>query len=484
MRTAAKRTAALGLATLGHLALHGALSVGCATGDLPAAPAADARDMALVSAHDLQGRSAYQPLVHRQGDRLILYVGHHGGRAVNPLTGEEEDHGTSILDVTDAAQPTLLAHIPGQPGEAEAGGAQMVRVCDGRTLPRADPEAVYLLRTFGQDAHEIWDVTEPARPARVTVVVGGLVDTHKSWWECDTGIAYLISGEPGWRVRRMTKIYDLGNPAEPRFIRDFGLPGQQPGATGPAPTELHGPISTGPAGNRVYFGYGSGRGGILQIVDRRKLLEGPAAPTDENLLAPQVGRLDLPPTVGAHTVFPMLGVEIPDFAGHTVGRTRDFVVITNESLANECREARQMVWMADVTIESHPATVATWTVPDTDGGFCQQGGRFGTHSSNESFTPIYYKRVMFFAHFNAGVRAVDVRDPYHPREIGFYIPAVTDRTAERCVGEGADERCKVAIQTNNVEVDDRGYIFIVDRADTGLHVLELTGEARAAANFE
>ena len=24
-------------------------------------------------------------------------------------------------------------------------------------------------------------------------------------------------------------------------------------------------------------------------------------------------------------------------------------------------------------------------------------------------TPIYYKRVMFFAHFNAGVRAVDIR---------------------------------------------------------------------------
>ena len=45
------------------------------------------------------------------------------------------------------------------------------------------------------------------------------------------------------------------------------------------------------------------------------------------------------------------------------------------------------------------------------------------------------------------------------------------------------EACKVAIQTNNVEVDDRGYIYIVDRANTGLHILELTGEARAIANF-
>ncbi len=46
-----------------------------------------------------------------------------------------------------------------------------------------------------------------------------------------------------------------------------------------------------------------------------------------------------------------------------------------------------------------------------------------------------------------------------------------------------EERCKVAIQTNNVEVDDRGYIYIVDRANTGMHILELTGEARSIANF-
>ena len=31
------------------------------------------------------------------------------------------------------------------------------------------------------------------------------------------------------------------------------------------------------------------------------------------------------------------------------------------------------------------------------------------------------------------------------------------------------------------ETDDRGYIYVADRADTGLHILELTGEARAIA---
>ena len=46
-----------------------------------------------------------------------------------------------------------------------------------------------------------------------------------------------------------------------------------------------------------------------------------------------------------------------------------------------------------------------------------------------------------------------------------------------------EQKCKVAIQTNNVETDDRGYIYIVDRANTGMHILELTGAARAIAGL-
>lgn len=100
-------------------------------------------------------------------------------------------------------------------------------------------------------------------------------------------------------------------------------------------------------------------------------------------------------------------------------------------------------------------------------------------------TPIYYKRIVFITYFNAGVRAVDIRDPYHPKEIAYYIPAITKNTDKRCVpNPGGGESCKVAIQTNNVEVDDRGFIYIVDRANTGMHILELTGPARKLANFQ
>jgi hypothetical protein len=468
-----------------------ALLAGCASIDGSAGGGDDALDMRLVGHDDLQARSAYQPTIQHQGKRWIAYIGHHGDRKLNALTGVVEENGTSIVDVTDPAHTRYLAHIPGEPGKAEQGGAQMVRVCAGAQLPRADKDRFYMLRTFGNQAQQVWDVTVPERPTLLTTVVSGLKGTHKNFWECDTGIAYLISGDPAWRTSRMTKIYDLSDPAHPVFIRDFGLPGQQPGATGPVPVQLHGPISTGPKGNRVYFGYGTSTDGVLQIIDRQKLLQGPKEPTPENLLAPQVGRADMPPINGAHTVFPLLGLEVPEFRRNLLGRKRDFVVITDEAIQKECLEARQMVWIVDITTESKPFGVANYTVPEASGNYCSRGGRFGTHSSNENMTPLFYKRLMFFAHFNAGVRVLDVRNPMSPREVAHFVPAMTGNTvvletpasvagSKLPFTAASGQR---AIQTNNVEVDDRGYVYIVDRANTGLHILELTGAARDIADW-
>ena len=161
----------------------------------------EAKDMALLGTNDLQARSAYQPTIHSQGGRWIAYIGHHGGtqeipKPRNPMTGADEFNGTSLVDVTDPRRPKYLFHIPGDEGLAEDGGAQMVRVCDGKGLPKGDPNAVYMLRTFGNKAHEIWNTADPAAPKLVTRL-DGLKGTHKNWWECDTGIAYLVSGVAG-----------------------------------------------------------------------------------------------------------------------------------------------------------------------------------------------------------------------------------------------------------------------------------------------
>jgi hypothetical protein len=449
----------------------------------------EAKNLRLVGYSDLEARSAYQPTIQRQGDRYIAYIGHHGGtdaipKPVNPLNGQPEFNGTSIVDVTDPAHPKYLHHIPGMEGKYEEGGAQMTRTCAGADLPKGDPKKFYLLRAVGAKGHEVYDVTDPANPVLLAEIGEGLRDTHKNYWECKTGIAYLVSGAPGWRTRRMTQVYDLSDPSKPVKIRDFGLVGQEPGSTGTVPTELHGGISTGPEGNRVFFGYGTDKGGIIQIVDRDKLLNGPKDPTPENLSYPEVGRLNMSAFNGAHTTFPMLKMPIAEFAKDKQGSTRDILLITDEAIENECAEARQMVWFVDATIESRPMVISSYTVPEASGHFCDRGGRFGSHSANESMAPVYYKKLAFITFFNAGVRALDIRDPYHPREVGYFIPSITAATDKRCVKVDGQDRCKVAIQSNNVETDDRGYIYVVDRANTGMHILEPTGEARAIAGLK
>src|SRR5678810_1390066 len=83
--------------------------------------AAESRDMTLLGSNDLQARSAYQPVIQKQGNRYIAYIGHHAGTMPNTLTGKMEDNGTSVVDVTNPRQPKYIAHIPGG-GEAQGAG--------------------------------------------------------------------------------------------------------------------------------------------------------------------------------------------------------------------------------------------------------------------------------------------------------------------------------------------------------------------------
>ncbi len=513
------------------------------------------RNMRLVGFNDLQARSTYQPTLHKQGGRYYIYAGHHAyggpgeglappGTPPLPKVNNEEN-GTSIVDVTDPRHPRYVHHIPASNGTG--GGAQMVRVCDGNTLPVHDGK-VYMLRTYGNSAHEIWDVTNPASPVGVRTVAGGnpvigspvtrvldangnqigltgsLAGTHKSWWECDTGVAYIVGRRgtdtaSGWRAGNHIFIFDLSNPANPVFLRDWALDGQQPGSVlqphfTNAPS-IHGPISTGPAGgaiaaagataDRVYFAYGTGSTGVMQIVDRTKLLPRPwgtgvtcGSAASSQLPAPctdftsaELGRWIMNPDNGAHTSFPIGKIPIHDFitTGETgnpdLGTLRDIVFVTSEATANFCAgQVRHLSFTVDVTDEGRPQSIATYQVPEASGHFCARGGRFGPHATNEEFGPPFYQKLVFTSQFNAGVRATDIRDPYNPKEVGSFIPAINANTDLRCAPfRGNPNVCVPAVQTNNVATDDRGFVYIVDRANSGMHVLKLSGEAARIAGL-
>jgi hypothetical protein len=178
---------------------------------------------------------------------------------------------------------------------------------------------------------------------------------HKGWWECDTRILSKVSACRRLASAADARNHDLGDPKKPVKIQDFGLPVADPGTTSACRRPARS-ISTRPQGNRLYLAYGPLNGGILQIIDRQKLLQGPKEPTPANLRYPEVGRLDMSPLHGAHTSLPLLQMPLPEFAKSRVGAVRDFVMIVSEATgrANGCQETHQMVWFADISVEARP----------------------------------------------------------------------------------------------------------------------------------
>jgi len=478
------------------------------------------KNMRRVGHVDLQGRPSYQPnvIVYPDG-RTIAFAGTHGGSKPNPLKpgSPVELNGVVIIDATDPARPVEKFHIP---VPVAGGQSQSVRMCLGSDLPKGTPGRVYLMRNVqGSSAsgYEVWDVTNVSNPTLVGEM-RGLRNTHKMWWECSTGIAYLPGSKnaaPLWRQGQSMVIADWSDPAHPNHIRTFGLPGGQPGATGPNSTSLHGAISAHEhpnaagrlargattddvIGNRVYAAWGVGDDGVMQILDRKKLLPSPwgtwsgsaDSPSEADLLAPLAGILYMSPDQGGHTSMPVFGLTPASYGKFTEFKTRDIVLLASEATADLCQEAPHWSFVVDVTVENSktappgtrlepnpwqgPMVLSTMSVDPRAGekyprgNYCDRGARFGVHSSEENFRNPYYGRLTFLAYFTGGVRAWDIREPQAPVEVGFYVPVANANTVQ-----------PDGYMTNNLEVDNRGFIYATDRNGSGLDILELHGKARS-----
>ena len=132
--------------------------------------AAEAHNVRLVGYCDLQERPALQIVL--KGD--FAYVGHHSGTAINPLTGKREPNGTSILDVSDPAQPKLVHHIPAYAG-AESRAVQVAEnFYGGRDFLLRNQESSEFT------GFEVWDITDRSHPKLVSTIAP-LEVAHKSW---------------------------------------------------------------------------------------------------------------------------------------------------------------------------------------------------------------------------------------------------------------------------------------------------------------
>jgi hypothetical protein len=153
-----------------------------------------------------------------------------------------------------------------------------------------------------------------------------------------------------------------------------------------------------------------------------------------------------------------------------------------------CQEPPHWAFTLDVTVENSmtsppgtrvevdkyqgPMVLGTMSVDPRSGAkysrgnYCTRGARFGVHSTEENFRNPLYGKLTAVAYFNGGIRIWDIREPQAPREVAFYVTeanALTDTDG---------------YMTNNVEIDNRGYIYIVDRNGAGMDILQLNGCAK------
>jgi hypothetical protein len=469
--------------TLAAASLAVASAWGCTAAAPPSRPATDplaeaSNNIRLVGHHDLQGRESL--VVVAKSDAANgnwVYVGHHENfwdesQKLNDITGTMEWNGTSILDVADPASPKLVWHIPNDVNAS----SRSVSVVYDYSFDGSGRD--YLIRNseYGDTfKFQIFDITsrgtDPSKIALVSEITGTPPDScgrgcggtligraHKGWWSQETGYFYSAAGEPGFRST-LAQIWDLKDPKQPTFVGRMWIPGQKEGEPGFEGQYAHHP-NVDEQNKRVYIGYREA--GQTAAFD----ISNPAHPT-------LVWSLDLnPPHRGPHTVSPIRYDRVPNFGADVLPRT--YALVVDEAGAEEdlapCRGVRSKAYMLDITNEARPSTVSVWQVPADQ--FCNKGGRFGPHQNAETINGRlnrFEDKLAWLAYFNAGVRLVDLSDPYHLREVGFYVPKPTAKSHPVEKGQA------VAIQMNDVDLDDRGLAYASDRTGAGLFILQYTG---------
>ena len=132
-------------------------------------------------------------------------------------------------------------------------------------------------------------------------------------------------------------------------------------------------------------------------------------------------------------------------------RGRRYLVVADEDVQRAETEVPAFMWMVDITDERRPVQVGSFQVEGIEGR--PQPAMTACHQPCEKVLGTEIP----FAWFAYGLRIVDVKNPHAPREVAHFMPDVP---------EGTDR-----VSSNDLTVDDRGLIYLLDRR-RGLTIVE------------
>jgi hypothetical protein len=367
------------------------------------------------------------------------YVGH--------ITNQQR-LGTSILDVSEPRKPRLVSQIHLDDADSHshkarvAGDLMIVNVEQNMgPLGRKTADGSAEKTTCREGGFKLYDVSNRAAPKLITHHRTFGRGVHR--FDMDERYAYISTEMDGY-VGNILVIYDIRNPARPTEVSRWWMPGQHV-AGGEKPSwagrrnRLHHALRFG---DELWAGCWHAGLRVIDISDIR---------------APRtVGEYNYHPPFPepSHTFMP-----VPS----PIGGRRIALAIDEEDHAHSAEEMERRrgrphacLWVLDVTDVSAMRPLSLYEVSELDSPWSRATpGRFGAHQFQEHMDGT----LVYCAWFAGGLRIVDVADPAAAQEVGYFIP-------EPRAG-------KVAPQTNDVDVDANGLIYIVDRY-SGFDVLEFS----------
>lgn len=382
-------------------------------------------------------------------------------------------HGTTIVDISDPQHPRVVAEVK-LPDAAShthkvrvAGdvmitnvemnnrhllrrGSQRLKEAEARlagSLGRPPTEAelatdlkvkaadVALIRDFmrtgyGEGGFRLWDISDKARPRLLHHEKTFGFGVHR--FDMDERYAYISTEMEGF-VGNILVTYDIADPAAPREVSRWWMPGQH-AAGGETPTwsgyknRLHHALRVG---NTLWASCWHAGLRVIDVTDVRK-----------------------PATIGAYDYHP----PFPE-PTHTVLRVpfpvggKDVAVVFDEEHDHVPGRLHAGMWVFDVGDLTNIKPLSLFHVSELDSPWSRVG-RFGAHQPAEHMKA---GTLVFASWFSGGLRIVDIADPALPVEVGHFIP-------EPSPGQSSP-------QSNDVDVDDRGLVYLLDR-NQGLDILE------------
>jgi hypothetical protein len=422
---------------LGHLDLAGAGQVTIAdghafVGHIPnqdrfgtsVVDISDPRNPRLVAAVTIDDPQSHSHKVRVAGD--VMVVNHE--RNMSRIGRRAEQ--------LPAVKRSLTQALRRQPTRREIAAKMSVSEDDLRALEEFEQHG------YDNGGFKIYDVSAPAKPKLVCYHRTGGIGVHR--FDMDERYAYISTEMPDY-VGNILVIYDLRDPRKPHEVSRWWMPGQHIGG-GETPTwsgrrhRLHHALRFGDEMWASCWHAG------FRVVD--------------------VSDLARPKTAGGynyHPLFPEPTHTVMPVTNAIGGRRIALAIDEEDQAQNASEEAARRgrphacILTFDVTDLADIKPLGQFGVSEVDSPFSRtSGARFGAHQFCERMSGTLVHAVWFAG----GLRIIDIADPQSPREVGHFIP--------QPVGG------RPAPQSNDVALDARGLIYVVDR-HVGFDVLEFTG---------